>query len=63
MDQEMVNKVARAICAERCAFKGEYPCYSLAAAAKGKKYPPETCDDPGCEALARAAVVAVGGEA
>jgi hypothetical protein len=54
MDQERLNKVMRAICAEQCAFMGEPPCWSIAAAIEGQEFPSKACDEPGCKALAEA---------
>ena len=45
---------ARAICRETCAFKGEPPCFEISG-----EWPPSTCDEPGCGALAMAAVSAL----
>ena len=42
------DRIARAICAEKCAFYGEPPCYRIA------EWPNEACDEPGCMALALA---------
>jgi hypothetical protein len=57
--QFAVAAVARAICRETCAFKGEPPCWTLANAHEETIiFPPPTCDEPGCVALAEAAVVA-----
>ncbi len=55
---ETIEKVARAICAERCAWAGEPPCWKIM---DGSNYqwPPETCDEPGCVAFAQAAVAAM----
>ena len=50
MSDILTNKIAHAICAERCAFRGEPPCYTVFSDEK------LTCDDPGCMALARAVV-------
>lgn len=49
----MVDAAERAICAEVCAFMGEPPCWSV-----NGEWPPATCDEPGCKALAMAAVAA-----
>lgn len=48
--------IAKAICAERCAHMGEPPCHSI-----DEHFPPETCDDPGCAALAWCVSVALWG--
>lgn len=52
-DPETIARVARAICAEKCAFYGEPPCWEV-----GEGLSPD-CDEPGCEALAMAAVAAI----
>jgi hypothetical protein len=51
----MVEKVARAICAEKCAFMGEPPCHTVMDGTEFS-WPPETCCEPGCIAEARAAL-------
>jgi hypothetical protein len=55
---ETIEKVARAICAERCAWAGEPPCWKIMDGSNFK-WPPETCDEPGCMAFAQAAVAAL----
>ena len=52
-DPETIARVARAICAEKCAYYGDQPCWKV-----GDGLSPD-CDEPGCEALARAAEVAL----
>ena len=54
MDHALVEKVAAAICAERCAFYGEPPCWKIEG-----EWPPKSCDEPGCVALAQAAIAAM----
>jgi hypothetical protein len=56
---EEIDRVARAICREKCAFYGEPPCFSLEDD-DGNPVPwPNThCDEPGCGALALAALLA-----
>jgi hypothetical protein len=49
-----VEAIHRAICAESCAYRGEPPCYTLNGA-----WPNPDCDEPGCEALAKAAASAM----
>lgn len=49
------ERVARAICAEKCAFMGEPPCWTF----KEETWPPPTCDEPGCVYEARAAIKAM----
>lgn len=46
----LTDRITRAICAEKCAFRGEPPCYTVFS-----EEPPK-CDEPECMALARAAV-------
>lgn len=48
------ERVARAICAEKCAFVGEPPCYSV-----NGEWPNPTCSEPGCHAEAQAAIAAL----
>lgn len=48
--EELREKVARAICREQCAFYGEPPCWEV-----GKGLSPQ-CDEPGCAAIADAAI-------
>lgn len=48
--EALVDKTTRAICQERCAFMGEPPCWDM------HDWPNEECDEPGCNALARAAL-------
>ena len=45
------DRIARAICREQCAFYGEPPCWL-----GNKDWPNRQCDEPGCHALAEAAV-------
>ena len=46
--------IARSICAETCAFRGEPACF-LVEDDQGKplQWPAPACDEPGCEALAK----------
>jgi hypothetical protein len=48
------EKVARAICAEKCAFMGEPPCSSVEG-----EWPNRNCSEPGCHAEAQAAIAAL----
>jgi hypothetical protein len=48
-----VETIARAICREKCAFYGEPPCRTLDDWRDG-----DDCDEPGCRALANAAMIA-----
>lgn len=45
----IIDAVARGICAEECAEYGEPPCWST-----DGPWPNPECDEPGCQALARA---------
>ncbi|WP_199252628.1 hypothetical protein [Chachezhania sediminis] len=48
------DTIARAICQERCAFKGEPACWQVVP----DEWPNPNCDDPGCQALATVAMAA-----
>ena len=53
----LVEKVARALCQEKCAFYGEPPCWGLDPAEYViEPWNPNGCDEPGCGALAHAAL-------
>lgn len=55
-----VERVAKAICRETCAFMGELACWQITDDHGDKLlWPPELCSEPGCEALAMAAVAAL----
>lgn len=54
-DDESVERVGKSICAEKCAYMGEPPCWSFTE----ESWPPPTCDEPGCVAEARAAIGAM----
>lgn len=56
-----VREVAMALCREHCAYYGEPPCFAIRDDRTGKHlpWPPESCDEPGCMALAHAAVSAL----
>lgn len=58
-DRAMKEKIARALCREKCAYRGEPPCFEMRDD-KGERYPwpNEQCDEPGCQAEA-IAVMAV----
>lgn len=57
---DRTDAIARAICAETCAFMGEPPCYTVTDyRGNPLPWPNPDCDDPGCQALAVAAVVAM----
>lgn len=51
------DRLARAICAEQCAFYGEPACHRIG------PWPNPNCNDPGCIALAMAAAGAKAREA
>lgn len=51
-EEQTVDVVARAICAEQCAMFGEPPCHAHG-------WPNPNCDEPGCIALAMAACAAL----
>lgn len=57
--QAHIDAISRAICAETCAYKGEPPCWRLVETGERVMFPPPTCDEPGCVALARAAYLVV----
>ena len=48
------EKIARAICREQCAFRGEPPCWQVSG-----EWPNPNCDEPGCHALADAVIEAL----
>ena len=52
MTDAQVEAVAKAICREQCAFYGEAPCWQTG------DWPNAGCDEPGCIALAKAAISA-----
>lgn len=57
-----IDLIAKAICAETCAFMGEAPCYRIYSEdGELLPWPPAACDEPGCIILAMA-VIAVDGE-
>lgn len=49
MTDAEIDRMARAICREQCAFYGEPPCHETG------EWPNTGCNEPGCMALARAA--------
>jgi hypothetical protein len=56
-----VEKIARAICQETCAFYGEPPCWQTPIAPDMQPaWPNPICNEPGCMALAIAADMAIG---
>jgi hypothetical protein len=52
---DLVERVAKAICAEKCAYRGEPSC-AVVMEGTAYRFPPETCCEPGCLAEARAAI-------
>ena len=50
-----IDAIARAICQEDCAFRGEPACWDI----DPDHWPPPTCCEPGCTALAAAAFFAL----
>ena len=54
----LVEKVAKEICREKCAFYGEPPCWDLGDEYVQEPWPPD-CGEPGCFALAAAAIRAL----
>lgn len=52
---DAIDRAARAICRERCAFMGDPPCYDSQRFGN-LLWPNPDCDDPGCHALAKAAL-------
>lgn len=60
MTQELRERVAKALCQEKCAFYGEPPCWGLDPAEYViEPWNPDKCDEPGCGALADAAIALV----
>jgi len=53
--EEMVEKMARGICREKCAFMGEPPCFEMMDKVDDQ-WPPAGCCEPGCMAEAAAAL-------
>lgn len=51
---DLVERMAKAICAEKCAYRGEPSC-AVVMEGTAYRFPPETCCEPGCLAEARAA--------
>ena len=57
---DKAEAAARAICQERCAFMGEPACWQVSGGAGSElPWPNPDCDEPGCHALAAAAVKAM----
>lgn len=53
------DRIARAICREKCAFMGEPPCFDKSIFGE-EPWPNPYCDEPGCHALAAAVVAEIG---
>ena len=51
-----IERTAKAICRERCAYMGEPNCVGIAREVRDI-WPPESCDDPGCVVLATVALM------
>jgi hypothetical protein len=51
-----VEKAAKKICQEKCAFMGEPPCWD--GPFMDEEFPPPACSEPGCLAEAEAACLA-----
>ena len=51
---DRLDTIRRAICREKCAFKGEPPCHALPG-----EWPNPNCDEPGCDAEAAAVEAAL----
>lgn len=62
MSDELREKVARAICRERCAFYGEPPCFHVAPDPEAESWNSH-CNEPGCRAFADAAIALARAEA
>ena len=58
MTDDATDRIARAICREKCAFLGEPPCWDRTYF-PGEPWPNPDCDEPGCMALATAAAAAI----
>jgi hypothetical protein len=55
-----VERVAMSICQEQCSFMGEPPCYRARDDQdRALPWPNPNCDEPGCFALAEAALAAM----
>ncbi len=61
--QSHVHAVAKAICQEECGYRGEPACWKVPSDWDGEKWiavwPNPNCDEPGCIALAWAALGAL----
>lgn len=58
MPERDVDRIARAICQEKCAFLGEPPCWDRTYFS-GEPWPNPDCDEPGCMAIAEAVAAAL----
>jgi hypothetical protein len=53
--QRELIRPAMAICRERCAYRGEPPCFEISKEL-GEAWPPTSCDAPSCVILAATAL-------
>ncbi len=61
MTDPEAEKIARAICREKCAFYGDPPCFEMTGDQDEElPWPNPGCDEPGCHALAAAVAEALG---
>lgn len=51
---EARERIAKAVCREKCAFYGELACWQV-----DGPWPAPECDEPGCHAIADAALAEV----
>jgi hypothetical protein len=57
---DIVERMHRAICREKCAYYGDPPCFDMTDdQGEALPWPNSACDEPGCHALAVAAAAAV----
>ena len=57
---EMIEKIAKGLCREKCACYGEPPCFTIVHAdGVPADWPAPECDEPGCMAEAVAALTAI----
>ncbi len=56
-----LDRLARAICQEDCAFRGEPACWEMTASEgpEACPWPNPNCDEPGCQAYAMAVLAAL----
>ncbi|SCB51782.1 hypothetical protein GA0061099_102150 [Bradyrhizobium yuanmingense] len=56
---DVIDKIARTICQEQCAYRGEPACWKVLNGEPSEwAWPNPNCDEPGCMALAKAVVEA-----